>query len=264
MKGMHLVLFLLTALIGHSQKKAGLVHYGEIQSMGMGGPVGSDMNAILVFGNWESLYITAQDSLEGGHISEQRSYRTVSGGGFSKTVSTNEPGFQYYNDLKENRFYSRDIGFNYISEPTPQIPWQLTHETKKIGKHLVYKATAHFRGRDYTAWFTTDVPLPYGPWKLQGLPGLILEAYDSHQEIYWYFKALEYPTSQGHLLKPIHNKDDWSTLQAHRNRTLKALKESRLGGRMETGNVSFSVEIDSQLNILRFFIENFIDDSDGT
>ena len=44
------------------------------------------------------------------------------------------------------------------------------------------KATARFRGRDYTAWVATDIPISNGPWLLGGAPGLILEAYDAKRE----------------------------------------------------------------------------------
>ena len=38
-------------------------------------------------------------------------------------------------------------------------------------------ATTHFRGRDWKVWFSEEIPLPLGPWKLGGLPGLILAAH---------------------------------------------------------------------------------------
>lgn len=40
------------------------------------------------------------------------------------------------------------------------------------------KATTRFRGRDYTAWVTKELPINDGPWKFYGLPGLILQIED--------------------------------------------------------------------------------------
>lgn len=41
-----------------------------------------------------------------------------------------------------------------------------------------FKAIATYRGRVWIAWFTPDIPISKGPWKLYGLPGLILKASD--------------------------------------------------------------------------------------
>ena len=256
-----LIVFLsLISSLCHSQKNTGIIHYGEIQSMGMGAPVGTDMKGLLVFDKTRSLYITRQDSLEGEHISEQRSYRTSSGGGFSKSVSTNERGFRYYNDLKLRQFYSRDIGFHYVKEITPKIDWNITNETKTIGKHTVYKATTEFRGRKYTAWFTTDIPLPYGPWKLQGLPGIILEAYDTHKEIYWYFKTLQYPSNHNHLLRPIENQRPWITQNQYAKELFEVWKNANVGGRMVAESIGVSTSETPKSSMLKVYIEDFTEE----
>jgi GLPGLI family protein len=60
-----------------------------------------------------------------------------------------------------------------------------------MGALSVQKARGHFRGRDYTAWFAPSIPLAGGPWKLGGLPGLILEAYDDERLVVFLFKAIQ-------------------------------------------------------------------------
>lgn len=69
---------------------------------------------------------------------------------------------------------------NYRYEEDWEKPeWEITDESKDIIGYQCFKATTDFRGRRWTAWFTPEIPIQDGPWKLCGLPGLILEAEDS-------------------------------------------------------------------------------------
>lgn len=68
-----------------------------------------------------------------------------------------------------------NAGFAY-QEPIPQINWEIQPETSMILGYTCQRASTVFRGRKYEAWFTMDIPTSLGPWKLNGLPGLILKA----------------------------------------------------------------------------------------
>lgn len=78
-----------------------------------------------------------------------------------------------------------------ITEDLPVIKWEIIDESKEIEGFIAQKAITHFKGRDYIAWFTSDIPFQFGPWKLHGLPGLILEAYDKKNEIIFTFGGFE-------------------------------------------------------------------------
>lgn len=216
-----LITIFLTSLNSFSQNK-GIVYYGQIESIGLSGPFGPDFNAYLTFNNEASYYVTAKDSLD-AETSFKLVYDNNDGTrGVSYSVYTTPFGKQvYFNKKSDSIYWNQWVNF-YVAEKRPKINWQLKTETKKIGKFTAHKATGMFRGRVYTAWYTIDIPLPYGPWKLQGLPGLILEAYDENKEMFLYFKSLEYPTDNKAKISQINwpkdIKENWLTLQDFKNR----------------------------------------------
>lgn len=60
-----------------------------------------------------------------------------------------------------------------------KVIWQLDKETKKIGSYLCHKASGKYKNRNYEAWYTSEIPINDGPYIFKGLPGLILEIYDT-------------------------------------------------------------------------------------
>ena len=78
-----------------------------------------------------------------------------------------------------DRISSQD--YRYVDSLHTQT-WTMGDSTREVLGYTCQQATADFRGRRWTAWFATDIPVSDGPWKLGGLPGLILEAYDEGQQ----------------------------------------------------------------------------------
>lgn len=57
--------------------------------------------------------------------------------------------------------------------------WKITKITDSISNYPCTKAHISFAGREYIAWFTTSIKIKEGPYKFNGLPGLIVKIYDS-------------------------------------------------------------------------------------
>ncbi len=77
-----------------------------------------------------------------------------------------------------------------VVEETPQIDWKLSKDTTSFSGISCKKATAHFKGRNWIAWYAPNLPFQSGPWKLNGLPGLIIEAHDDKNEVKFQFSGI--------------------------------------------------------------------------
>ena len=98
----------------------------------------------------------------------------------------------YFFDLVNDKFYFKSfLLLQYaVAEDDLRFEWEIKSETKTILGYKCQRATSKvFRGRNYEAWFTSEIPIPFGPWKANGLPGVILEFYDLDKLIH--FKANE-------------------------------------------------------------------------
>lgn len=68
--------------------------------------------------------------------------------------------------------------FRY-EEEMPSFNWELTDSIATVLGYECRSARCKFRGREWTVFYTEDIPLTDGPWKLHGLPGLIMKASDA-------------------------------------------------------------------------------------
>ena len=78
-----------------------------------------------------------------------------------------------------------------ISEKTQTPQWSIGSDTCTILGYHCTKAETNFKGRHWTVWYAEDIPLDNGPWKLIGLPGLILKATDAKKQYIFEAKGLE-------------------------------------------------------------------------
>ncbi|NMR32609.1 GLPGLI family protein [Chryseobacterium aquaticum] len=67
---------------------------------------------------------------------------------------------------------------SYKIEEDQKPEWKILPDKQKIGEYNAQKAITNFGGREWTAWFSTDLPFQDGPYKFYGLPGLIVKIED--------------------------------------------------------------------------------------
>ena len=111
---------------------------------------------------------------------------------------------------------------NWKYEESIDTPrWEITDSVMVIDGINCAKATADYRGRKWTAWFAPEIPFNEGPWKLWGLPGLIVRAYDSRG--HYRFEAKSISVMPGGYVDYF----DYSARKRLRTERQRALKEKR-------------------------------------
>jgi GLPGLI family protein len=168
------IFFLIFNYTAHSQKETiGIVEYQNIVNNENGISFASSYK--LYFNSVISLY---RKEGEGKRITNEKPREEGATISEDRVMKSSLPWAYYYTDSKTNELIFREAmaGKLYVVKDNIEpILWQLHAEHKKIGTYSCQKATAYYRGREYTAWFTSEIPISHGPWKLRGLPGLILE-----------------------------------------------------------------------------------------
>lgn len=148
------------------------------------------IKSYLLFNNKKSLFVwksvkqetkanSSQDQDESNKINIKKTY--------NDTIGT-----RVYNSFKDSILVLNEplLERNYtVIDKKPNLKWQIHDEFKTIEGIRCQKAQGYFRGRNYIAWFSESIPIPSGPWKLGGLPGLIIEAYDTNKEVNFLFKS---------------------------------------------------------------------------
>ncbi len=64
-------------------------------------------------------------------------------------------------------------------ESIPKLDWKLTNDKMILLGYKCKSAKLSFRGRNYVAWYTDEIPKSDGPYIFSGLPGLILKISDT-------------------------------------------------------------------------------------
>ncbi|MDE6576980.1 MAG: GLPGLI family protein [Muribaculaceae bacterium] len=80
------------------------------------------------------------------------------------------------NTTIENLRY--DLTAWQLKEVTEYPKWNVTDSVQNVLGYECLMATTDFRGRTWIAFFSPEIAIAEGPWKLCGLPGIILKAAD--------------------------------------------------------------------------------------
>ncbi|GEN77949.1 GLPGLI family protein [Chryseobacterium hagamense] len=87
----------------------------------------------------------------------------------------------YKNNLTKKVYFIENINTESLAyiDNYHDMRWEMVNETKMLLNVPCKKAITNYKGRKYIAWYSEKIPFSFGPYKFGGLPGLILELFDT-------------------------------------------------------------------------------------
>ena len=116
---------------------------------------------------------------------------------------------KFYYNLETEEFIKQEVAYGEtFLIPINKPDWELSKNSKTIGKYKCYQATTQYNVvndvgsfmKNVIAWYCPEIPYSYGPSGFFGLPGLILELTDDKRT----YSATEISLNQSdyNIVKP--------------------------------------------------------------
>lgn len=189
-----LFLFLLQISLGFSQEKNSLIRieYRLKYLPDTNSNIYFEEPAELFVDKGQSYFVSTQkstsDSIAFLNLGSDRHIR-----GKSKSLRIHKDFGSGKSTFYES-FYPKE--YMRVEEDMANLNWKIKNDTASMFGYLCQKATLHYGGRDWTAWFATEVPISDGPYKFCGLPGLIVRMSDSKNQWFIDFVSLNHLDQQ--------------------------------------------------------------------
>ncbi|HFK5506698.1 GLPGLI family protein [Elizabethkingia anophelis] len=132
-------------------------------------------------------FISIRDSVVIRDTEKIKQLQEGTGNGFGFFTKDKLHTVIYYKNNKNNNVIIRDYikdQVYFIKDEIPLIRWNTDYPmTKIIAGYKCNKATTIFRGSKIVAYYTKSINIKTGPYKFNGLPGLILEVYEENSDV---------------------------------------------------------------------------------
>lgn len=122
-------------------------------------------------------YVDSLNSTPDGKAKLNEMTRNAYLGGKLDDIPRSDGSYYVVKSGNKYTYYDNSGLEKYVyEEPVAELGWEIGDSTKTILGYECVMASVNYHGRRWTAWFSPEIPVIAGPWKLTGLPGLILEA----------------------------------------------------------------------------------------